>query len=136
MTTDTADQIQPNRYVEDENFIPDPTAQFGVALTRGNINPTDSLETITPMWREQRGGADLTDDEYFLTAAQRDAALTDEDLEARDEARREEASQAAEDDRQAAADRGEEPVVQQEQVGSRQQESTSPSGTAEPTPAT
>ena len=79
---DTVDAIQPDRYVENEDFAPDPTAQYGVALTSGNVNPIDSLEYTTPLYREMRGGSDMSDDEYFLTPGQRAAALTEEEAQA------------------------------------------------------
>jgi hypothetical protein len=97
---DTVDAIQPDRYVENEDFAPDPTAQYGVALTSGNVNPIDSLEYTTPLYREMRGGSDMSDDEYFLTPGQRAAALTEEEAQAAAE----EQSQAAADEQAAAAE--------------------------------
>lgn len=91
--------VQPERYVEDESFVPDPTDQLGQVLTRGNVNPADSLEYATPMFRQERGGTaedgGLTQDEYYLTPAQRAAALTPDDVEEGNEAALTTASPAA-----------------------------------------
>jgi hypothetical protein len=82
-TTDEAAQdevvsVQPDRYFESEDHVPDPTSQYGVVLTRGAINTNEVLDFATPMLRDHRiklTGDEPTQDEYFLTEGQREAAV-------------------------------------------------------------
>jgi len=80
-----SESVQPERYVESEDHVPNPTDQYGQVLTHGNIDQTQSLEFATPLFRDLHGGSgeegELTQDEYFLTPGQRAAALTPDDVE-------------------------------------------------------
>lgn len=87
MTTENT--IQPERYVESDEHVPDPTDQYGVVITNGpSISVSDGIDYATPLFREHRiarEGEDPTQDEYFLTDAQRAAAATPEDAAPADE---------------------------------------------------
>jgi len=79
------ESVQPERYVESEDYVPNPTDQYGQVLTHGNIDQSQSMEFATPLFRQMHTGTgedgELTQDEYFLTPGQRAAALTPDDVE-------------------------------------------------------
>jgi len=84
-----AEALQPNRYFEREDFVPNPTDQYGTVLTHGpGVDTTEGMDYGTPLFREHRAaveGEEPTDDEYYLTRAQRAAAESVEDEEAAEE---------------------------------------------------
>jgi hypothetical protein len=71
------ESVQPNRYVENESHVPNPTDQYGDVLTRGNVDTTRQMETATPIFRQHQAaasGEEVSQDGYFLTAQQIEAA--------------------------------------------------------------
>jgi hypothetical protein len=75
--------LQPNRYVENEDFVPNPTDQYGQVLTHGpGVDATEGMGYASPLFRQHTAsasGKEPTDDEYYLTSAQRAAAVSEED---------------------------------------------------------